>query len=129
MELVIQGIDDVTPEFINYLKVYLVSILLNSQIDFRRFNRFFKDNFKDITAEGIVILASVNILIFQCENTFIITINPNKLIDGTNMNLLEQCKFLNYGNLQIPGTHLFSDAFDYIAINFQDIYYQFMIGG
>ena len=47
----------------------------------------------------------------RLKNTYIIDINPNITLPGTNISVLSILKFINYGNDYVKGCYLFSKLF------------------
>ena len=129
MELVIYQQDNKLndPDFIQYLCMMIQNCLLNSGIDFTRFLQVFKDEFKYFSINSMLILASQNLMISDYDSYIIIQINPNVYLPGSYSRLIDACRLLNYGTLDIQGTYIFSDTFDYIASNINQIYLMYIL--
>lgn len=115
-------------DFIDYLCRLIQQLLLSSHIDFRLFNQYFTDNFQtEITAQNILINAGQNLQVLDFTEIIIIQINENVLFRNSQIRLIDLCKLLNYGTLAIQGTNIFSDTFDYIANNINQIYLNYIL--
>lgn len=115
-------------DFIDYLCRLIQQLLLSSHIDFRLFNQYFIDNFQtEITAQNILINAGQNLQVLDFTEIIIIQINENVLFRNSQIRLIDLCKLLNYGTLDIQGTNIFSDTFDYIANNINQIYLNYIL--
>lgn len=115
-------------DFIDYLCKLIQQLLLSSHIDFRLFNQYFTDNFQtEITAQNILINAGQNLQVLDFTEIIIIQINENVLFRNSQIRLIDLCKLLNYGTLDIQGTNIFFDTFDYIANNINQIYLNYIL--
>lgn len=115
-------------DFIDYLYQIIQRLLLSSHIDFRLFNQYFANNFQtDINAQSILISATQNLVIQTYKEITAIQINENIFFKDSKIKLIDLCKLLNYGTLDIPGTGIFSDTFDYIATNINQIYLNYIL--
>lgn len=115
-------------DFIDYLCQLIQSLLLSSDIDFRLFNQYFINNFQtEINANAILIQAGQNLQVLDYTEIIIIQINENRLFNNSQIKLIDLCKLLNYGTLDIQGTNIFSDTFDYIAKNINQIYLNYIM--
>lgn len=118
----------IASDFIRYLCQMIQQLLLSSHIDFRSFNQYFINNFQtDITAQNILINAGQNLQIQDYSDVVVIQINENMLFKDSQIKLIDLCKLLNYGTLDISGTNIFSDTFDYIATNINQIYLNYIL--
>ena len=129
MELVIykqntfQAID-----FIRYLCNLVKQLLLSSNIEFGAYNNYFAKEFtSDITAQNILIAAGLNLDVKNYGDIIIIKINENVMFNNSQIRLIDLCKLLNNGTLEIRGTNVFSDTFDYIANNMDQIYLTYIL--
>jgi len=52
-------------------------------------------------------------------------INPNVLYNNKSIRLIDLCKLLNYGTLEIPGCHIFTDTFDYVVSHLENLYSEY----
>ena len=129
MDLVIYKQDRFFAEdFIIYLCQLIQQLLLSSNIDFELFNQYFSKNYtNEIIAQNILINAGQNLQVLDYAEIIIIQINENILFRGTQRRLIDLCKLLNYGALDIQGTNIFSDTFDYVANNINQIYLNYIL--
>lgn len=49
------------------------------------------------------------------------------MFNNSQIRLIDLCKLLNNGTLEIQGTNIFSDTFDYIANNMDQIYLTYIL--
>lgn len=66
------------------------------------------------------VVAEIDYYIFS--NKYIIQINPNKLLLGTDAKLIDLSNLINYGILGINGYPIFSEAFKYFNENVDALY-------
>ena len=59
----------------------------------------------------IILQISRNIIYYKYKNTFYIMINPKVFAIGTNIKLIDICKFITYGNNEIQAYHLIINIF------------------
>ena len=106
--------------FFEWLIVKIRDKFLND-IDVRKLLRieiFLKSLYKDIDVEKVILQAFDNLIITESINCYYIKINPNIFIANLDrVNLLSICKFINYGNAEIPGYQIFTNTFDHFAKN------------
>lgn len=118
----------IASDFLRYLCQMIQQLLLSSHIDFKLFNQYFIDNFQtNITAQNILINASQNLQVQYFKDIIVIQINENIFFNDSQIKLIDLCKLLNYGTLDIQGTGIFSDTFDYIAKNINQIYLNYIL--
>lgn len=129
MELVIEQKQDVFNDldFLEYLCRVISQYILNSGIDFTRFLGVFEDRFKQFSVNSILILASQNLMISNYDSYIIIQINPDVNLPQSYTRLIDACRLLNYGTIDIQGTYIFSDTFDYVAKNINQIYLMYIL--
>lgn len=129
MELVIQNSDqlNMSADFITYLINVISFYFTSSEINFTRFSQEFQNLFSPYSANIIPILAGKNLIVNNYDTYLIIEINPNKYLKGSSIRLLDLCKLLNNGTLDVPGTCIFSDTFDYVAKNLNQIYLGYIL--
>lgn len=65
----------------------------------------------------IILQISRNIIYYKYKNTFYIMINPKVFAIGTNIKLIDICKFITYGNNEIQAYHLIINIFYNIKYN------------
>lgn len=80
---------------------------------------------KKYSSREIVLTATYNLVYNLYDNKCVIEINPNVYYAGTHVRLIDLCKLINFGTLNVRGSHIFTDVFD--AINkhqkhFYDVY-------
>ena len=110
--------------FLNiYIKPEIYKYFLNNiNIDIlRNWELYFKTQYKwdlgeipqgafDILLQGIN-----NLQISNLGDNYTISINPNKLMPGTNAKLYDLCALINYGNLGMPPYPIFEKTFEDVA--------------
>lgn len=115
-------------DFIDYVCNVIRQLLLSSGIDFQAFNNYFSMNYDtDISAQSILVNASLNLTVKNYQQIAIISIDENVNYNNSQIRLIDLCKLLNYGNLDIQGTKVFSDTFDYVAHNIHQIYFNYIM--
>ena len=115
--------DDFLDYILNLIKLYL----LDSNIDFTAFTNYFQKNYSDITVQDILLQATKYLEIINYQDIVIIQINPNIQFKDLSFKLIDLCKMLNYGTIDIQGTNIFSDTFDYISNNINQIYFNYIL--
>lgn len=73
-----------------------------------------------------------NLFISDNGTEYIVRVDNNLLVPDTNQNLLTVIKLIEYGNLEVKGINLISQAFSYVVMqiqNFVDVYMLTRRGG
>lgn len=73
-----------------------------------------------------------NLFISDNGTEYIVRVDNNLLVPDTNQNLLTVIKLIEYGNLEVKGINLISQAFSYVVMqiqNFVDVYLLTRRGG
>ena len=73
-----------------------------------------------------------NLFISDNGTEYIVRVDNNLLVPDTNQNLLTVIKLIEYGNLEVKGINLISQAFRYVVMqlqNFVDVYMLTRRGG
>lgn len=73
-----------------------------------------------------------NLFISDNGTEYIVRVDNNLLVPDTNQNLLIVIKLIEYGNLEVKGINLISQAFSYVVMqlqNFVDVYMLTRRGG
>lgn len=73
-----------------------------------------------------------NLFISDNGTEYIVRVDNNLLVPETNQNLLTVIKLIEYGNLEVKGINLISQAFSYVVMqiqNFVDVYLLTRRGG
>ncbi len=117
---------DVTQHFIRFIKKRMlrhISLILDTK-KLIAFDEFFSsDEFRiisnniNISSKRIIILGMTNLIHKRYETNTHIFINPNIYYPGTNIKLVELCKFINYGSLSIESYPIFTETFDHFSKN------------
>lgn len=81
---------------------------------------------KYLKAKDICIAGIYNISADRTKTNLRLYINPNVKYYGTNIKLVDLCKFINNGNLQCPGYPIFSESFNYIKNNIEKYYLKYL---
>lgn len=66
-------------------------------------------------------------MISNYDSYIIIQINPDVNLPESYTRLIDACRLLNYGTIDIQGTYIFSDTFDYVAKNMNQIYLMYIL--
>lgn len=77
----------------------------------------------------IVNMSINNLISYKFNDFYVITIDNNAILPNTEFKLIDMCKLINYGNLDISGTMIYTQAFKYINDNINDLYKKFSYGG
>ena len=89
--------------------------------------RKYKNNKNVIpTAEEILISGVKNLRVLNCNNTYIVEINPNEIAPKTNAKLIDICSLINYGNLDQNPYPIFEEAFADVASRLTDLYQEYL---
>lgn len=115
-------------DFLDYLIILIKQYLLNSNIDFTRFTDYFQKTYPVATVHDILIQAGRYLEIMDYEDIIQIQINPNVKFKDLPLKLIDLCRLLNYGTLDIQGSYIFSDTFDYVSNNINQIYLNYILG-
>ena len=129
MDLTVTKTTQITNEFIQYLLARIRSMLLNSIIKYEKYDILFKDFDNSITVASVVSQAASNLRVLNYETKLIIQINPTVNYINSSIRLIDLCKLLNYGNLEMNGCHIFTQTFDYIATNFNKLHEEYNLRG
>ena len=68
-----------------------------------------------------------NITYFKTEQCYHLGINTTVLYRSTTFKLVDIAKFINYGNQEVQGTLIFSDAFHIVATNTENYYNRYLL--
>ena len=74
----------------------------------------------DLCDAFISILNNINY--FKTKSCYHIEINRIRRFKRTGIRLIELAKFINYGNMDIGGTYVFSDVFNTVMNNINEYY-------
>ena len=130
MNIVVNNIS-ISNGFINFIKQktfgYMATILNIDKLDV--YDEYFKYiHNTDILAKKVIILSMSNLSHDRQETTTTIYINPDLKYPGTNINLIDLCKIINNGNLNIPSYPIFTQTFEHIQNNLPKYLDKFIIG-
>ena len=129
MELVIQNDDQMSSQFISYLLNVIRSTIMEQIQDYLKFNFMFSKYDSIINVQTIMSLAAQNFKSYIFQDKIIIKIDPLVNYLNTQFKLITLCKFLNYGDLEIPGCHVFSNILNSIVTQLNDIYSEYTTRG
>lgn len=79
--------------------------------------------------QKIVQMSIDNLIDYKYNDTYIITIDNNTILPNTDFKLVDICQLINYGNLDVPGTMIYTKSFKYVNDNINDLYKKFSYGG
>lgn len=80
-----------------------------------------------ISINGIILQASQNIIFYKHKSYFYIMVNPIIRAQGMDLKLEDVCKFINYGNFEMPGYPLFTNIYFDIKDNIKEYLKQYLI--
>lgn len=119
-------------DFINYLiqilRYKIKVICLYSYNDSLNNLLLFITN-NQYSLQKIVNISINNIVTYRYNDSSIITIDNNTVLPNTDFKLVDICKLINYGNLDISGTMIYTNAFKYVNDNINNLYKRFSYGG
>lgn len=61
---------------------------------------------------NILIQGINNLKVYNLDEEYIISINPNQVVPGTTAKLYDLCSLINYGNLEMPPYPIFKKSFE-----------------
>ena len=125
MELIIERTALIKDDFIAFLIAMIKSRLVSFKVDESRFRKMFDSYNQDISAENIIIQAAKNLKVYTFNYQYIIRIDESVLYNNKSIRLIDLCKLLNYGNLEVEGCHIFTDTFNYIADNINNLFNEY----
>ena len=132
MKLVIKKSKYVDKRFIQWLlphiKYQLIKRLDNKHIAVFNYYLNKEDEFanKKINIKKILLLAIRTLRFYEYTDLFIICINEDLVVPEYDVTLGTLCRFLNYGNLNIKGYPIFTEAFNAVKINLKTYYKQYI---
>jgi hypothetical protein len=107
-ELIVQGLNQ---KKLDMLNEYVQTLDMGVEVDL---NIAFLDILDSITY-------------FKTEQCYHLGINTTVLYRTTTFKLVDIAKFINYGNQEVQGTPIFSDAFHIIATNTDNYYNRYLL--
>ena len=121
VQIKIDGINELSPKLNKAIRRELLAYFrLNLSVSNQhKWNDYFKDNGIKITINKLFIVITNTLKFTISEDNYVISIN--NLIDVSGYNLEYLTRLLNYGNLDIKGTYLITDGFDYLQRNINKI--------
>lgn len=93
----------------------------------QRWQEYINESFKEL---GLKKSIDVNNVIAQSTKALIhrkfvnhtdFFINPLINVSGSRIKLLDMCKLINYGNIEMPGTYLYTKAFNLSEIEINEM--------
>ena len=129
--------DRVSVDFIEILtekiKDYLSETLRSYDEKIKLWQKYINDNIKmfsyslkSIDLKALLRVGIENITYKETPSEYIIGIDDEKKLSDMYVSIYDVCKLINFGNLRMNGTRLFSDVFDSIQNNLskiEDLYY------
>lgn len=110
-----------------FIKVYLPKYLLKSIYEhFDRRKVLKMEEFLDINILSLFKYALLNLVVKESWDSYIISINKNKLYKGYNLNRL--IDYVTYGSRSEKGYSLFRDTFGLVEKNIDRIYEEWLNG-
>lgn len=131
MTITVPKENDYDVDFVNWLieytKTYIISSLDEQKL--KRIDSYIKENKvfqsifkKTISSKDAIFIALNNLKFTEYPNRFVISINPNSVIPGTQIKVLNVSKLINFGTLSILGYPIFVKNFKYIEDNLETLY-------
>ena len=135
MKLIIKNCDDM--QFIGYLISFLRKYLRNSvyKMKSRKLDEYLASYDRYITSKGyittsrdIVFQASQHLKYQRYKNKIEIYIDDKIYYPGLNVTLDELCRLINYGNLSVQGSKIFTDSYSYVVNHIVFLYAKYTRG-
>lgn len=120
--------------FVNFLiekiQEYFINHLDGRQI--ARWDKYLKENVatfskikSQVSARDILVSGISNLIVLQTDSSYIITVDPNNVLYGTNLKVSSLCKLINNGNLSISGYPVFTRTFEMFKLNIRLVYNEY----
>lgn len=81
---------------------------------------------KYISAKDVIISGAMNITYTIYPHKFVIEIDSNQILYGTDAKLCDMCKLINYGVLGVSAYPIFTESFDYFKENLNVLFEQYL---
>ena len=81
---------------------------------------------KYISAKDVIISGVMNITYTIYPHKFVIEIDSNQILYGTDAKLCDLCKLINYGVLGVSAYPIFTESFDYFKENLNVLFEQYL---
>lgn len=107
----------------NYSKLKNLEQYINTNVQYKTIYKNY------ISMKDVIAIASSNYIYYTYNNSIVICINPNIVIHNTNAKLIDVCKLINYGTLDIKGYPIFSQIVFDIKSNLDNYYEQYLNEG
>lgn len=133
MRLIIENSynEDLKP-FINDIIIPACSQVLYSIVDrkyLKNFDKYLSNKYKtNINSNHIISIALKSLMIYNHQDNYQITINPNIFVPGINAKLYDICALINYGNLDITGYPIFDKAMEKLSSFVPMLYRKYKFG-
>lgn len=108
---------------INHKKLLIFNEIVDKENIFEKSNPYDKNKFD---VRKAVVISLNNLQINRIKNVYIIRISDNVVFPGYNVKLSTICKLLNYGNTNIKGYPIYTQAFDNVRLNLKKYYQQYI---
>ena len=106
---------------LEYKKLEPFDIFIN---EMQKYQSIFK---KHISAYDICISVLYNVIVLRFGKNIVLKIDENAVIPNTNRKLIELCKLINEGNLVLKAYPIFTDIFNYVKNNIEEIYIEYVL--
>ena len=118
--------------FINDIIIPACSQILYSIIDrkyLKHFDTYLSNKYKtNISSDHIIRIALKNLIIYNHQDNYQITINPNIFVPGINAKLYDLCALINYGNMEIHPYPIFDKAMEKLSSFVPMLYRKYKFG-
>lgn len=137
IRILINDIEDkYTEDFFEFVKIkmrdYFYAHLNSKKLE--PFDIFINENpkyqsifKKHISAYDICVATLYNISVLRFGENIVLKIDENAVIPNTNRKLIELCKLINEGNLVLKAYPIFTEIFDYVKNNIEEIYIEYAL--
>ena len=133
MRLIIENSynEDLEP-FINDIIIPACSQIFYSIIDrkyLKNFDAYLSNKYKtNISSNHIISIALKSLIVYNHQNNYQITINPNIFVPGINAKLYDLCALINYGNMEISPYPIFDKAMEKLSSFVPMLYRKYKFG-
>lgn len=131
MTIAVPKENDYDIDFVNWLIEYTKTHIISSldEQKLKRMDSYIKDNKlfqsifkKTISSKDAIFIALNNLKITEYPNRFVVAINSNSIVPGTQVKAVTVAKLINFGTLSIMGYPIFVKNFRYVEDNLEALY-------
>ena len=128
MQLQLEKSSYVDKDFVNWLLLKIPYFIL-AQLKVKKFHnarRLLKDADINIDPRRIIIAGCRCMHVVELKDVFLIDIRRRVLFRGTKRTVKDLCSMIEYGNMHIPGTYVFTSAFREVQQSLPKMYSEYI---